>query len=235
MKYELFKLSDEEKQKSRDLFKQWTISNAIAEYIHTTSIFADRFYSHILVIEWLLNGENFDALIKKERDFHRLTSLNDKLKKIRKQSGIFSGMYDYISSLNKARHCIVHNAGYVANQHLNRHDSLELKWKRMAIILTSPDGESVEIDKPMHVAEGGSLGIRFVETSLIFKQGESINITLKDLHDLLGFAQIDIGSMRQSFDAFLDRLAGEKGIEKEKRSDGRYYWPFAEIRRSDMV
>lgn len=231
--YLLAELSGEHLDEAKSEFRRWIIGNGFSEYIHIMSIFCDKLYSLLLFLELLAKRKSLDEQLRREKNFHKKMSLNDKLELISSEMGIKSGMLDYIGALNKMRNCMIHNAGVVAPRYCNDINGLIVKWMGPRVYVELEGGEEVPAKPGYVIPAGSNVVMRLEEVSKTFLIGEIIDIKALEMFEIFMYAQLDLNQLGLSVDRFNETLAGETGAEALDETGEKKTWRFS-TKRSDI-
>lgn len=132
-----------------------------------------------------LSGAEWNAIfIDGDKHFHRL-GLPHKLSHLRLNHELFldERLSSHLTSINKARNCLVHRNGIVSSRDLTTNTDLEVTWRRIYFFLQDADGEyALEIGR--RVEKESIVGMRFEDTSKSFPLGHQISFSAQEFSDL---------------------------------------------------
>jgi len=93
---------------------------------------------------------------------------------------------DHISSINRARNCLVHAGGVITDRHINNKENSRLdvkgiRWK----MFYEKDGEQVEVKAGVKVDGGTTVMMGQEEFSLNFEKGEQVEVSLEHFNNFI--------------------------------------------------
>lgn len=170
----------------RDVHRSWTLANCFREAVERVqqSLFIVRRFWQIR--EFQKTGGTHGELLKSldvGKSFDRMP-FDQKLEWASDAYGSIE-LKDAVLSINAARNCLTHRAGVVSQIDCDDgQKSLTVKWRKMAFILTSPDGTQREISGPTVIEGGGSLGKRLTDCNKTFDLGDRIDFAVGEIQEI---------------------------------------------------
>lgn len=165
-------------------FRTWVEGNGLRELIETFAIFLDRIHDACIVFRASRDKVDIAPLREKHHLFHR-EGFPKKLNILRTSFSVGPKYPDYLLSLNRARNCLTHRRGIVANADINVPEALRVAWLGMDIFVETPSGERHSLmDIPpegLLVREGGTACLQFVERERLFDLESIVRLSTRDL------------------------------------------------------
>jgi hypothetical protein len=192
-------LNDEEIQKAKEHFRIWIISNSLREVIESLSIALDGLYLASKLIAERMNG----IQMKKEAaKIQRVTSVSYKLEEIKK-IGIDIGLIEHFKSLSQVRNCLAHRRGVVGSEDCEDGKTLRIKWRSFKVKLVGEGWEgSVEDYINVSLPTAASVVVAHEDTVREFKVGQVIQLSERDLNEILYMAHGTVGSVCKAIHQF---------------------------------
>ncbi|MDF7802110.1 hypothetical protein P4C99_21745 [Pontiellaceae bacterium B1224] len=167
-------------------FRIWVVGCGFREMVDRLCVFLDKTHLALRMID----KSNSDKIIN---DFE-FKGLRGKIDNLRDELDFSFNFSEQLASFTETRNCFVHRLGHVGELDLKYSDSLVLKFMRFDCIFTTEDGIESNIpdlfdpdSPPFYTPEAGSLGLKWNEKILEFKENEWILISPKDLTEILYF------------------------------------------------
>jgi hypothetical protein len=186
-------------------FKQWVIESGLRELDQHCSIYCDRIYEILVLLEY--NNKRIPQIaVDRIRFFQNRTSVGGKLQALGVEFGIVAKYGDHISSMTLARNCLTHNMGRVSHRNANSKEGLMLSW----LVMNTFVGEVMLTDDmlPYHVEKDEVMSIRFDVNRRLVKFGEAINL---QAHELLEICW-NYESQTDQIAKDVEQLVKERGI-----------------------
>jgi hypothetical protein len=171
--------------------QEWLLKGFLRDAIEATGMFVDECLQVCEV--FTLSAANSAKAGEVHRVLHELPRLNHKLhmpskvEKLKKQFGIESRFTGSVLSLNKARACVVHRLGVVADRDVDESGLLKVTFQRAKFIARGEQtGQELLIDRAGTVLmEDSVLLLRFTEHERIFRIGERVRLDAHELYDII--------------------------------------------------
>jgi hypothetical protein len=133
----------------------------------------------------LISGTDWrSAVVGESTRFHRL-GLPHKLAFLVREHGfnIDDKLARVVLSINAARNCFIHRGGIVSEGDVNQSDCLAVRWIRIGLFTTGPDGGR-ELVPPACTAEGEGILARTCDGSKLFSVGERIGFSAQEFAEI---------------------------------------------------
>lgn len=129
-----------------------------------------------------ISTDDYNHVVNTQRKKLHNMGLPDKLKKLQNTFGVVSIFNDHVLSINKARNCLVHRRGIVADQDIDKNGELVILLRSIDIIAKSSDGsQEIELVKPTPVEAGWTTEARLNHKKKIFRKGERIELAYPEI------------------------------------------------------
>ena len=181
--------------------RQWLLRSAFRdamEVVQNTLEHARR----VLALWSMLGirkGEDYNARVEEEGiKFHRL-GLQPKLDHLQAKYGfeLPTKTVEVVSSLNKARNCIVHRFGHVTTLDTEGSDSLKAIWEAHEIMGGHPD-KPRKVGLGETLTEGEYLWVTRSKKIREFPLGSQMELTMKDLNEICNTIHLFATQVRES-------------------------------------
>ncbi len=180
-------------QKAQNEYLQWVLSNGFRDAIESLNSFLES--THRVLSFWELAGIQRDGVeitgalwndivIGSTQKFHNLGFPN-KLEHIKNNHSIPYNeiLSSHALSINKARNCFVHRSGIVSGKDLNDGNSLQIKYRRMVLLVRNVDGEK-ELVIGEVVEKESVIAVHNQDETKSFALGSKIELTAKEFTDI---------------------------------------------------
>jgi hypothetical protein len=176
----------------KENFKNWLITKALEDLIKGLQFSIGKALGHCKLIRLICKNSR---RTKNEIEFE-LSMINKKIRKAHfpnliEDLEIITGnklnLKQHILSINKIRNCLTHRYGIVREDDLNSEGVLELKWKKLSIMLASNDNkkEVKILDRiVINPGEQSKIYTQFKDTSKLFQKDEKIVLDYIELSDI---------------------------------------------------
>ncbi|MCD6356839.1 MAG: hypothetical protein J7L66_06080 [Anaerolineaceae bacterium] len=168
-------------------FRIWVVGCGFREMVDRLCVFLDK--THLVLR--IIDKTNTDKIIN---DFEYL-GLRKKIDYLRTSLDLSFNFSEQLASFTETRNCFVHRLGRVGKIDLKYTNPLTLRFMRFDCVFTTEDGKETKtpdlldpVSPPFHTPEAGKLGLKWTEKKLEFKKNEWINLSPKDLTEILYFA-----------------------------------------------
>jgi hypothetical protein len=180
-------------EETRDQYSNWILSNGFRDVIESVSGVLEE--AHQVLSVWQLRsmeqsgtriyGSHWNTIVNAGgKKFHRL-GLPEKLTHFNSEHNLLLDqiILDHVLSINKARNCLVHRDGIVAQLDLNSSRELQVTWRKLYYFVQDSDGE-----RPLQIGarleEGAKIGIRTIDTSKSFLTGDRIVFLVEEFAEI---------------------------------------------------
>lgn len=198
-------------QVAKNEYTQWVLSNGFRDAIESLSLFLES--AHKVLSFWefsekqndgiQITGADWnDTIIKTPQKFHRL-GFPDKLEHIQKKHSIIfdESMGSHVLSINKARNCFVHRSGIVSQRDLTNENTLEISYRRMAMLLQNEDGVK-DLVIGQVVEKDSVIAVRNQDETIAFNLGSKIELKPKEFTDIIWCLFLFGNSLVQKMSAY---------------------------------
>jgi hypothetical protein len=205
-------VSDDVVKEFKDEFAHWVLGNGLRELIESFAHALERLYEYCLMIE-ISRGKLLQGVaIKQFKDFKH-AGLEDRLKKLSEDFHVVTDKATALVSISRARNCLVHRRGIVGEKEGT--SGLNVSWWGFDIFGESPNGDVLEIPKPMPsdgiiLNEGMALKIRHCERKRTFAFGSILRFKPVDVAEICQMVFLAGGDICKSFEEHCDGV----GIRK---------------------
>ncbi len=206
--------------KYKSEYERWIIANGFRELIETFSIFLEQVHTACLTLAWSIGKYSSVECDTMREKFHD-AGLPNKFNTLEQRFGIIYDDKQHILSVNKARNCLTHRNGKVGDHDVDVDDSGELKltWIDTEILIV-PKGKpaipSTSIPKGgIPTPEGGHIESHNVIRELIFKKGDFLQFTPRQISEICWFVNNTAIQICNSSVEYAKRI----GIEVRDRSE----------------
>jgi hypothetical protein len=146
---------------------------------------------------------------------HRL-HLPQKIRALQADFNVASQFNAHVLSINKARTCVVHRHGIVGSPDVDESSLLKVRWCTTEVVaIGTTSRKEFVLDKPVLLEEESEVQIRFTEFERVFRLGDAIELTPREIHScIVTLYQFGI-EIAQSIEKYADRL-GLKILSREE-------------------
>lgn len=145
-------------------------------------------------------------LDREGRKFHSL-GLPKKIEHVQARYGVASEYSGHVVSLNAARNCLVHRLGVVSEADVDEDGTLSVLWADIRVEAASPDSRSVVVvEEPREFDAGWSLQLVIEPTTRIYRIGDHIHFTYRELLGALFSHQLFINTLTLSVQQYAESL-----------------------------
>lgn len=171
--------------------QSWLLRGFLRDSIEATGLFLDECLFVCAFYEMASRGGTKGAEVNHllhslPKRLHRL-HFPEKLATLEREYGVVTRFNAQVSSLNRARTCVVHRLARVSSLDVGEADTLEITFQAMRIVARGQStGATQIIDRPgIVVAEQSMLEMHFVDKTKTFKLGERIELESVELYDTI--------------------------------------------------
>lgn len=185
-------LSPEDAAEIHSEYESWIVSSALKELDHYFSLFLDRVWSTIELID--LHGMTVPSSYQLDGKFEGDTNVARKVGRVASALGLRLEEEQF-TSLSRARNCLSHAAGRVRTRDLNKESCLEVSWLAPELVVFDGDDEIVYRAEPADMyqvksEEGAQIALRFAIHRMSFPLGERVRLSPHNLAEVCSFYQI---------------------------------------------
>lgn len=206
-------LTPEQMEAFRADYRAWVVGNGIQELVAALEPLLDTL--HAVIAHGVLSLKKMHARdVKKAcRQFEQL-GLASKLEKLKNLYGVDADLSGHYETLTKARNCLTHRGGIVADKDCNAEGRLRITWLGFDSSITEGSGrEHVltldtigPIDSSKFEGEGNpKLNISWTDRAVEFFPGERIYVSPRQLQEICHMGSLTCFRLRQrAINWFLD-------------------------------
>lgn len=172
-------------------FAIWALGNGFREAMEAFGVTLDRIYEACLAADDAAQGREGRADTKTLEDFRGRAGIYGKVRILREEFHLETGIPDDFRSLNLARNCLSHRRGIVGEQDCNEDKQLVLRFLTMEVSIAHADGRETRVDEKALEsggvfvgAGGGILQARVVEHRIPFRVGSILTLTPENMEGL---------------------------------------------------
>jgi hypothetical protein len=178
----------------RSEFATWVLANGLRDAIESVSNFLESAHNVLSLWKLLLHQEGGmvltgadwqEMVVKAGQKFHRL-GFPDKLTHLQTEHllGLDDSGLLHVSDINGARNCLVYRQGMVSERDKNTDTGLEVKWKRLSVVIQKDGSEKEFTGDPMYAEEGSVVAVRSNPESKLFALGDKVQFSSQEYADI---------------------------------------------------
>ena len=197
--------------------EQWYLCGVVRDAIELTNDFVQNCWKTCSIMSLStkkVKGKDLNELLGPlTKKFHSL-GLPAKIRKLREDFGVFSELESHVLGVNAARACMVHSSGLVSKLDTDANGQLVIRWRTIRFRARSPDEkDEVLLDHEGVLVEAGwrVSGVT-VDEAKPFKLGDRIELSFKEMTNILFTLMIFAGTLVDSIRAYAER-SGVKMLE----------------------
>ena len=181
-------VDDQTLAKFKAEFHRWIISNGLRELVETFATFLDQIHKACFLVKRNKIEVSREEANRYLQKFEKM-GIKDKLNRLRSEFSIFTDREKYLSSINKARHCITHRQGKVGPEDLRGKGTFRLAWLGMEIYAETTSGNRHSLMPPFPknsiiLESGDRVMMSFVERVKEYKLGETVAFSPNDIGEI---------------------------------------------------
>ena len=190
--------------------EQWYLCGVVRDAIELTNDFVQDCWIACSIMSLSVKkarGQDLNELFGQQtKKFHSL-GLPNKIKKLRKDFGVFSELESHVLGINTARACLVHRSGFVSTLDADTNGQLIIRWRTIRLSARSPDEKSeVLLDhKDILVKAGWKVSGITVDEEKAFKLGDRIELSYKEMSNILFTLMIFASTLVDSVRSYAKR------------------------------
>jgi hypothetical protein len=168
-------------------FGAWIVGNGLRELIETLSIFLTRLHTASALIARRIE------IVKEEARFE-MKSIREQLAAVCELLGVVNSYTSIVESWRKARTCLAHRLGVVAQTDGDENANvLTVRWRGLQLRAVEPDGKVTVLNLNTagnpYFEHGASIEISVLGKSVEFELGQPIRLTGHQLSEICWTAQ----------------------------------------------
>jgi hypothetical protein len=210
-------------------FGRWIVACGLRELADTFAVFLDQVHDACLTFALSKKRVRREQAKKYSAAFC-MKGVREKLKQLESRFSIAITGSQYLSGINQARNCLTHRRGIVGREDCDASASLTLRWKGMDLFVKTPTGEEISLNPPLPdngvlVETGGTVALRFQERARVFREGDLLDISPRDLAEICHLfleapREVVAGVIRYAQSIGVPLLSRERRTEEAGHSEG---------------
>lgn len=198
-------LAPDERERLKTDFRNWCVGNGFRELLEGMEGFLNSLFQVIARVDFMFKGKRPDKSESLITKFEHL-GVWGKLKHLEHHYGFETGMSHYYESLTQARNCLTHRNGVVGDKDTRDKNHLELTWLGLDVKITEADGTehiiTLDTQGPIKSSqfktnENTTLTSTYVNRSLIFKNGASLQVPPRSLQEICSMSIYTYAKLHQ--------------------------------------
>lgn len=171
--------------------QDWLLCAFLRDSIEITGLFLDECLSVCTLIQLAAKGkvsgsEVHHVMNVLPEKYHKL-HFPEKLARLEREFGVRSPFTSHVSSLNRARTCVVHRLGIVSPLDVNEDNGLVVTWRTTQMVAREiASGKELVLDRPGLLVENESMvEMRFIDHQRRFALGEQVKLTPFEIYSCI--------------------------------------------------
>lgn len=171
--------------------QDWLLRAFLRDSIEITGLFLDECLSICALIQLAakgkVHGSEVNHVMNVLPEKHHKLHFPEKLARLEREFGVRSLFTHQVSSLNRARTCVVHRLGIVSPLDVNEDNEMVVIWRTTQMVAREIEtGKELVLDRPGLLVENESvLEMKFIDHQKRFALGEQVKLTPFEIYSCI--------------------------------------------------
>ena len=207
----------EKLREMKEAFRLWIEGCGFRELVETFGAYVDAVYRTCFYFRWVKRRLPA-ADLKAAQTAIRSASFPRKLEMLKTEFVIEPQATNCLLSINRARNCLAHRRGIVAQVDLHGQNALEVSWLGPDSFVETPSGAQVPLNEipseGIVFPEGGVVAFRFVARKHEFRLREVVSFSTRELAEICWYFEREARSIMRG----VVEAAKKEGVPVEERA-----------------
>lgn len=171
--------------------QDWLLRAFLRDSIELAGLFLDECLSVCALIQLAakgkVRGSEVNHVMTVLPGRHHKLHFPEKLARLEREFGICSPFTSHVSSLNRARTCVVHRLGIVSPLDVNEDNELVVIWRTTQMVAREIEsGKELVLDRSGLIVENESIvEMKFIDHQKRFSLGEQVKLTPFEIYSCI--------------------------------------------------